>query len=75
MLLPDKYVREGSSLLGQAARLVELRRSDMTVSDLWSKLRDTESAVSYDSFVLSLDLLYLLGVLELQDGLLHWRSQ
>jgi len=72
MILPDKYVREESSLLGQAGLLVSLRRSGMTVSDLWSEVRETGTVISYDSFILSVDLLYLMGAVDHQDGLLVW---
>jgi hypothetical protein len=74
MLLPDKYVREGSSLLGQASRLLNLRRPSMTVSDLWYETRGAGQEISYDTFILSLDLLYLMGVVDLSDGLLNWRT-
>lgn len=74
MLLPNKYVRERSSLLGQAATLLSKRRPGMTVSDLWYTLKESEDEISYDTFILSLDLLYILGVVDLVDGLLQWRS-
>jgi hypothetical protein len=75
MILPDKYVRERSSILGQAAYLLSIRRLSMTVSDLWSEIGKADREMSYDSFVLSLDLLYLLGAVDLTDGILRWRER
>jgi hypothetical protein len=74
MLLPDKYIRESSSTLGQAAFLLSVRRPGMTVSDLWHSTRESDHEMSYDSFILSLDLLYLFGAVELNNGVLEWRS-
>lgn len=74
MILPDKYIREHSSLLGQAAFLISLRQPGMTVSDLWSNVGKSEKTMSYDSFILSLDLLYIVGALELAGGILNWRG-
>lgn len=72
MLLPDKYVREGSSILGQAANLLRLRRPGMTVSDLWYSVRESSIEMSYDRFILSLDLLYILGAVDVSEGVIRW---
>jgi hypothetical protein len=51
-----------------------LRRLDRpkTVSLLWDSVRDRKSSlletVSYDWFLLSLNLLYALGAIDLEDG-------
>jgi hypothetical protein len=74
MILPDKYVRTRSSLIGQASSLIELRRDGMTVSELWAEAVRARRPLSYDSFLLSLDLLYSIGVVSIEDGVLRWSS-
>lgn len=72
MLTPDKYVRLENSLLGQSATLLSLASKDQSVSELWALARDSGSGVSYDRFVLCLDLLYSLGVLDVTTGKIDW---
>jgi hypothetical protein len=70
VILPDKYVDLEHSLLGQAASLIAERQSATTVSDLWASVQDT---MTYDRFVLALDLLFALGLVESGGGgVLRW---
>lgn len=69
MILPDKYVDLPHSLLGQAAALIAARRGTTTVSDLWAA---AQPQMSYERFVLALDLLFVLGVVDGGDGVLRW---
>lgn len=73
MIAPDKYVKTSNSILGQAAEVLALRENEMTVSSLWDKVRERE-AVSYERFVLCLDFLYIVGLLDLREGTLAWRQ-
>lgn len=74
MLLPDKYVQLGSSLLGQAAQLLQLRSRDQAVNELWGAVKRADLGITYDRFILSLDLLHSLGLVEARRGLLVWRD-
>jgi len=69
VILPDKYVDTQHSLLGQASVLIEARGQEMTVSELWTRV---QGRLSYERFILGLDLLFMLGVVELRGGLLRW---
>ncbi|MDM4721446.1 hypothetical protein QTQ03_18240 [Micromonospora sp. WMMA1363] len=69
MILPDKYVDLEHSLLGQAASLIAARRSATTVSDLWTAVQE---GMTYDRFILALDLLFALGVIDSDGGILRW---
>lgn len=72
MIAPSKYVQTTHSILGQAAEILVHRESDMSVSALWEKVRSVDS-ISYERFVLCLDFLFTLGLVELRDGILEWR--
>lgn len=72
MLLPDKYVSPSRSLLGQSAGMLALAREDQTVSEFWALCRDRIDKLTHERFTLALDLLFLLGVVELRRGTLRW---
>jgi hypothetical protein len=71
MILPDKNLLLSSSLLGMGAELLTKFNSSHTVSSLWEKTRKSGKINSYEKFILTLDLLYLLDLVKLQDGLLR----
>lgn len=75
MLLPDKYVAVERSLLGQAAIILKNREPDRTVSELWSALLADDSSWTFDRFALAFSLLYGLGVVALQNGIIVWATQ
>ncbi len=74
MLLPDKYVAVERSLLGQAANILRYREADRTVSELWSSLIAADSSWTFDRFAMALSLLFGLGVVALQNGILVWTT-
>jgi hypothetical protein len=73
MIAPNKYVNTKNSLLGQASSLLAMRKNGTTVSSLWDEIREKENDISYERFILCLDFLYILGVVDLDGGTLSWR--
>lgn len=77
MILPSKHLREDRALLGLGADVLKLLREPKTVSRLWDELQEarrrepTGSSITFDWFILSLDLLHGLGAVELDGGLLR----
>jgi hypothetical protein len=81
MILPTKHISQDRALLTVGARLLSNLTQPQTVSALWEKSSslsktkgDKNLALRYDTYVLTLDLLFLLGAIELQDGLLNRRA-
>ena len=75
MILPTKHIRPERSLLGVGAEILEVLKSPMTVSALWDRVRARRAKppaapIAYAWFVLALDVLHLIRVVELRDGLL-----
>jgi hypothetical protein len=70
MILPDKNILLSQSLLGLGAALLEKLKSPQTVSSLWEKARKYGEINYYEKYILTLDLLYLLGIIDFKDGLL-----
>ena len=67
MILPTKHIRTEKSLIGLGAELVKRLDKPKTVSSLWESARDIRGINSYGLFVLTLDFIFLLGMIE-TDG-------
>lgn len=76
MILPSKHLAQDRALLTVGARILPRLVQPKTVSALWEELSgvtasgNKRSTLRYDGFVLALDLLFLIGAIQLQDGLL-----
>lgn len=74
MILPTKHLSPERSLLAISAQVVSILDESKTVSRLWEEFSETRSRadnrapVSYDWFVLSLNLLFILGAVEFRAG-------
>ena len=71
MILPSKHLREDRALLTIGADVLQLLGEPKTVSRLWSDMKvrhDTATPVSYDWFVLALDLLFAMGLVAFERG-------
>jgi ABC-3C biological conflict system middle component len=77
MILPSKHLSQDRAQLTVGARILQNLSQPKTVSALWEEMprqtKESEHAtfpLSYDNFVLALDLLFLMGAIELEEGLL-----
>ncbi|RYB04192.1 ABC-three component system middle component 6 [Lichenibacterium ramalinae] len=77
MILPTKHLRPDRALLTVGGDLLVSLREPMTVSRLWDDVRAKRgdsgepAPINYDWFVLALDLLFIIGAIELDRGLLR----
>ena len=77
MILPTKRITPERALLGIGADVMTLLEEPKTVSRLWNEfktLRQTKTPagmVTYDWFILSLDLLCTLRAIRLEEGLIQ----
>jgi len=71
MILPTKGIAPDKALLSIGAFILHELVEPKTVSRLWADLRRVEEGppdLTFDWFVLALDLLYLMGALEYLGG-------
>jgi hypothetical protein len=74
MILPTKRLGQDRSLLYIGAEVLRLLSEPKTVSRLWQDLQKARSArsesasLTYDWFVLALDLLFLLNAIKYDRG-------
>lgn len=77
MILPTKHIRPERSLLTVGGDLLDCLREPKTVSRLWDELRAARGGaaepapMNYDWFVLALDLLFMIGAIEFDRGLIR----
>ena len=63
MILPDKHVNLLRSALGVGAILLSEIIEECTVSTLWENVRERPEILTFERFVLSLDVLFTLGLI------------
>ncbi len=77
MILPTKHVRPDRALIGVSAEVLQILNRSMTMSRLWDEVRGRRSLhapnapIDYQWFILSLDLLYAIGALDFDRGLVR----
>jgi hypothetical protein len=80
MILPSKHISQDRALLSVGARILLHLSQPKTASALWEVMlplavRKMEvRPLQYDEFVLALDLLFLIGAIEIRSGLLRRRT-
>ncbi len=80
MILPSKHISQHRALLSIGAVVLNHLTDSKTVSALWEEMLQTEAlstvrALHYTTFVLTLDLLFLFGAIDLRDGLISRRTK
>lgn len=73
MILPTKRLSPDKALITVGAEILRLLTEPKTVSRTWEEIRQSRKdregdRLTYDWFVLALDLLYSLGALTLERG-------
>lgn len=77
MILPTKHIRTDRALLSVGAELLACLREPRTVSRLWDEVRKRRgehldaAPIGYDWFILAMDLLFMLGAIEYERGLVR----
>lgn len=74
LLLPGKQTTASESLLRQAELLYTRMPDRAPVGQAWLQARDLVTNVSFGRFVLMLDVLFAIGAIQVDDGILIKRS-
>jgi len=77
MILPTKHISQDRALLTVGSFILKQLDKKKTVSALWEETiaeynvtQDATPGISYDWFVLALDLLFAIDAIEIKEGLL-----
>jgi len=74
MIIPTKRIEEDRALLTLGAEILMILIEPKTVSRIWEELKRNRennsipSLVTFDWFVLALDMLFILGAIEIDGG-------
>jgi len=70
MILPTKHIPQDEALIGVGASLLTTLSEPMTVSGLWQRAKKLPNVGTFDRFALAASFLYIIGAIDLRDGLL-----
>ncbi|MGB5950240.1 MULTISPECIES: ABC-three component system middle component 6 [Hyphomicrobiales] len=74
MILPTKHIPQNEALIGVGATVLAHLSGPMTVSGLWERLRSERNVGTFERFVLATNLLFLIGAVDIRDGLITRRD-
>ncbi|MGM0714153.1 ABC-three component system middle component 6 [Brevibacillus parabrevis] len=79
VLTPTKNLHEDKTIIKIGARILSILTSPSTVSSAWNSYiqvqkKETNNTIriQFDTFILALDFLYIIGAIEYEDDLM-WR--
>lgn len=81
MILPTKRLSENRALIRVGADILELLIEPKTVSRLWNEIKEVRASrahdapLTYDWFVLGLDLLYIISAVDIENGRIRRNSK
>ena len=70
MIIPDKTVTLKYSLIGAGSKILSELNISQTISSLWERVRTYKEISTFGKFVLTLDFLYMLRVVEFNNGVI-----
>ena len=70
MILPTKHTRFSNSLINVGAIILKNITPGQTVTMLWDKLRPYSEIRTFERFTLGLDLLFMLGLIDIKRGII-----
>lgn len=70
MILPNKHISMEFSLLGIGGKILAEMNQPQTVSSLWEAVKSEIGVATFERFTLSLSLLFAIGAIDLNNGLL-----
>ena len=65
--MPNKYLKEEDTLLGASATIFNNLSSKQSLSELWDLVKEDDSIYNFERFILSLDMLYILGCIDFDE--------
>lgn len=66
MILPTKHITAHEALIGAGALILETASKPVVLSRLWEDVKTNSSIQTYERFILTLDMLYIIGAIEIK---------
>ncbi len=69
MILPTKHIPVDHTLLWAGMEILKLvRQYPHTISELWKRVKTLSAVKTYQRFILTLDMLYVLGLISFKEN-------
>lgn len=68
MILPNKYIQENHALIGLGATVLSHLSSEQSLSSLWESIKKLTTVNNFERFILALDLLFVLGLVDFKNN-------
>ena len=68
MILPNKYIQEDEALIGQGIVVLKQLKMRSSLSSLWDRLKRKHNFDNFERFVLILDMLFILGLIDFENN-------
>ncbi len=68
MIMPSKYIREDAALIGVGGILLRGIENRRNISSLWEDVKANPAVATFERFVLALDFLFLLGLIDIENN-------
>lgn len=68
MILPTKHISTQQALIGTGALILQELSRPISVSKLWENVRSQSAVDTYERFVLTLDMLYIIGIITIEKN-------
>lgn len=81
MILPTKHLSEEKSLIRIGAHILSLLDEPKTVSGIWTEFKGTygndrvSASITFSWYVMGMDLLFVLGAIDLDAGRVTRRAK
>lgn len=67
-ILPTKYIKQKDTLLYSGAVLLNELNNPKSVSELWQNTKEFDCIITFERFVATLDMLHIIGLVDLKKG-------
>ena len=71
MIYPNKTIELKYTLLGVGSLIIAELNTPQTVSSLWERIRTREEIGTFEKYVLTLDFLYLIGLVKMDNDIIQ----
>ena len=70
MIMPTKHIPPHDALIGVGATVLRHIEGPITASSRWERVKNKPNVATFERFVLAANLLFLIGAIEMKDGLI-----
>jgi len=75
MILPTKYTPESQTFLALGGIVLSRLRQPCTLTTLWEQTRKIPQVGTFERLILTLDMLYMLGAIDISQGLIKKKEK